>query len=273
MKNWKRRFFKLTRNSIEYWVDSKLTKLKGKIPIKDIKEVTVSSPQLEQAWKRPFLFQVSLISVTRIFYLQAENTNERSEWINTIKNAISFGTENPYQGSRPVSIIGPKASFLESIKKSGDQSASPTPQYTLDVDMIRHCTNGDLTEVQSMLAVLEPSNLFWKTDTPAQAFCAAASKGHIPILDELLKKGVDVNIINDKGYSAIHMACSAGYYPTAQFLLQNGANANKKTTLGVTPIHSIAYSSVGGKSITAQNVITTIKGQKLRNCCTKTKQI
>eukprot|EP01038_Epipyxis_sp_PR26KG_P013454 gene13454-18046_t len=52
----------------------------------------------------------------------------------------------------------------------------------------------------------------------------AAQNGHLEIVRLLISKKVEVNALNSKGNSALHMAIGYDYYDAAKLLLENDAN-------------------------------------------------
>ncbi|WP_371220042.1 ankyrin repeat domain-containing protein [Orientia tsutsugamushi] len=105
-------------------------------------------------------------------------------------------------------------------------------------------------------------------DLTGSALHAAAFNGHINIATLLLKKGADVNIKNQYGYTPLHLASqriasyydldvylpddgsaplviNEGYYTNKlKFLLDNGANVNLMDNDGYTALH---YASARGR--------------------------
>jgi hypothetical protein len=61
-------------------------------------------------------------------------------------------------------------------------------------------------------------------------FLAAARKGDVPKLKELLDKGADVNAKTQYGATALAYACDKGHIEVVKLLLERGANVNVKDT-------------------------------------------
>ena len=61
-------------------------------------------------------------------------------------------------------------------------------------------------------------------------FLAAARKGDVAKLKELLDKGVDVNTKTQYGATALAYACDKGHVEVVKLLLERGANANVRDT-------------------------------------------
>ncbi|CAD6214595.1 unnamed protein product [Miscanthus lutarioriparius] len=69
---------------------------------------------------------------------------------------------------------------------------------------------------------------------------SAASSGNSQIIDILLERGADVNLVTDGGRTALHYATSKGRLNIAEKLIAHGANVNKKDKFGCTPLHRAA---------------------------------
>jgi len=64
------------------------------------------------------------------------------------------------------------------------------------------------------------------TQVGATAFCEMAAQGNIAILDFLKQKGMDVNLRNERGVTAIAIAITRGQAKAVKLLLKNGADPN-----------------------------------------------
>lgn len=63
--------------------------------------------------------------------------------------------------------------------------------------------------------------------------------GHEATLKFLLKSGMDVNVKDYFGNTALHLTCSAGYMNLVKLLVdKNGANITAVTNFGFTPLLS-----------------------------------
>ncbi len=58
------------------------------------------------------------------------------------------------------------------------------------------------------------------------AFCEMATQGNTGIVDFLVKKGMDVNVRNERGVTALAIAITRGQADTVDLLLRSGANPN-----------------------------------------------
>ena len=71
-----------------------------------------------------------------------------------------------------------------------------------------------------------------------EIFLTGANKGHLDILDFLLKnKYVDVNSKEDGGWTSLHVAAFNGNLEMIKLLLQSGAQINSKDNDDWTPLH------------------------------------
>jgi hypothetical protein len=72
---------------------------------------------------------------------------------------------------------------------------------------------------------LEPSK---KTRRPhgAVALLHAVTRGHVSVVQQLLKAGVNVNVRTSDGKTPLMMAAAKGYSDLAKVLLDGGADAN-----------------------------------------------
>tara|TARA_R110002095_G_scaffold128661_1_gene111447 strand:+ start:1669 stop:2157 length:489 start_codon:yes stop_codon:yes gene_type:complete len=69
----------------------------------------------------------------------------------------------------------------------------------------------------------------------------AANAGNIEDMEELLKKGADINAKNNINFTPLHMAVYNENLNMIKFLLNNGADVNSKDKSNQTPLHMAAY--------------------------------
>lgn len=67
-------------------------------------------------------------------------------------------------------------------------------------------------------------------------FSSAAQDANIAVLKEFIRFGVDVNVVNNEGQTALHVAVAQNSVTMATFLLSEGADARRPDTRGVTPL-------------------------------------
>ncbi|GCB63040.1 hypothetical protein scyTo_0011559 [Scyliorhinus torazame] len=70
---------------------------------------------------------------------------------------------------------------------------------------------------------------------------SAASNGDFKGVQRFLEKGIDPNVPDLSGYTALHYASRRGDYEVCEYLLRKGANSNAQTKGGATPLHRAAY--------------------------------
>ena len=71
----------------------------------------------------------------------------------------------------------------------------------------------------------------------------ATFHNHLGIINDLIKRGADVNAINKEGLSALHLSCLNGYDDTIQLLIDNGAIVNRRSKSFLTPLHNACCSN------------------------------
>lgn len=75
-------------------------------------------------------------------------------------------------------------------------------------------------------------------------FLKAASQGKIKLLEEFLEKGIDVNMQDENGWTALMEATWADQTEAVRFLLNKQADARIRNKDGYT---SLMYASIWGK--------------------------
>ncbi|KAM3913071.1 ankyrin-3 isoform 8-T8 [Leptodactylus fuscus] len=68
----------------------------------------------------------------------------------------------------------------------------------------------------------------------------ASKEGHVEIVSELIQRGVDVDAATKKGNTALHIASLAGQAEVVRVLVTNGANVNAQSQNGFTPLYMAA---------------------------------
>jgi ankyrin repeat protein len=61
-----------------------------------------------------------------------------------------------------------------------------------------------------------------------------AISGHMPLVELLVARGSDVNVVGDGGYTPLHIAASRGNMPAVELLLAHGADPGARTDDGQT---------------------------------------
>ena len=75
----------------------------------------------------------------------------------------------------------------------------------------------------------------------SNGFVKAAQNGEIDNIRKYLKDGVDINSVDQNGWSALHWAAQNGQLPLISVLLNNGADVNARNARGETPLMEAAY--------------------------------
>uniref|UniRef100_A0A8C5XJ79 Ankyrin 3 n=1 Tax=Microcebus murinus TaxID=30608 RepID=A0A8C5XJ79_MICMU len=79
------------------------------------------------------------------------------------------------------------------------------------------------------------------TESDANAsYLRAARAGHLEKALDYIKNGVDINICNQVGNTALHIASLAGQAEVVKVLVTNGANVNAQSQNGFTPLYMAA---------------------------------
>ncbi|CAH2322232.1 ankyrin-3 isoform X14 [Pelobates cultripes] len=68
----------------------------------------------------------------------------------------------------------------------------------------------------------------------------ASKEGHIEIVSELIQRGADVDASTKKGNTALHIASLAGQTEVVRILVTSGANVNAQSQNGFTPLYMAA---------------------------------
>ena len=69
------------------------------------------------------------------------------------------------------------------------------------------------------------------------ALCLSSRRGHLEMVEFLLKNGADVNVAGQYGYTALHWAARKGYHEIAKVLIKNNSNVSAISKLKRTPLH------------------------------------
>lgn len=71
----------------------------------------------------------------------------------------------------------------------------------------------------------------------ADVLIDAVKENDVPLIKELIERGVDVNIGGQTGESALYWAAMKGFVGCVQVLLEANADVHKATRGGWTPLH------------------------------------
>lgn len=100
----------------------------------------------------------------------------------------------------------------------------------------------DLNKVQDLLKT-DPqlANAKFDDEEASSPLFLAIRKGYLPIVELLLKQGIDINIFNNISHTPLIAAITHGHTEIAKFLIVNGADVNKGNASGLTPIHMASW--------------------------------
>ena len=83
--------------------------------------------------------------------------------------------------------------------------------------------------------IINYSKMNFTSSRPEDLLFDAARRGDVPALKELLATGLDVNVTNGKGFSALTLASYDDHLEATKFLLEAGASPNVQDVSGNTP--------------------------------------
>lgn len=94
--------------------------------------------------------------------------------------------------------------------------------------------NGNLAQVKSLIGQGVDVNL--KNKEGFTALTKAVMKGHLEVVKYLVSKGADVNAKNRINFTALIIASSEGHLEIVKYLIDNGANVNDRDNDGFTAL-------------------------------------
>lgn len=71
---------------------------------------------------------------------------------------------------------------------------------------------------------------------PTMQLCCAAAAGELQLVQELHRRGADLNVADYDGRTALHVASAHGHFEVVQWLLQSRADFNRHDSFGLTPL-------------------------------------
>jgi len=103
---------------------------------------------------------------------------------------------------------------------------------------------GDDSQRQDRMAKRRAMNGGYDPQAPptptAQDLLSAAARGDSLKIDALISQGIDINVRNANGSSALRLAASGGYMNAVQSLIAGGADVNAADNNGTTPLMAAA---------------------------------
>lgn len=130
---------------------------------------------------------------------------------------------------------------LNAIAVLGSYGADLDVPLSGQVDTpVAWAANGGMADlvVALLSAGADPSLL--PTDTSWGPTHYAGYDGDVDMLEVLVGAGVDMEIPDPHGYTALHFACATGSMAAVQFLIESGADADAVADNGFTPADSAA---------------------------------
>ncbi|EDV25511.1 uncharacterized protein TRIADDRAFT_23713 [Trichoplax adhaerens] len=108
----------------------------------------------------------------------------------------------------------------------------------LNIDGLMPC---DMAEDEPMVfyidEVMESKGL---NEESVMAIRNRAADQMLDDIKDAVRSGRDLEVTDEHGATALHIACANGYYDVAEYLLKNGAKVDKKDKDGWEPIHAAA---------------------------------
>ncbi len=118
----------------------------------------------------------------------------------------------------------------------------PRQPSQLDKELLEAAEYGDAKKVKTLLEAggADPNTKDEYGSTPLHW---AALKGHLDVVELLLKHGADPNVKDEDGSTPLHDAAWNGHADVVELLLKHGADPNTKNEYGKTPLHRAAMKS------------------------------
>ncbi|TGZ70996.1 hypothetical protein CRM22_002880 [Opisthorchis felineus] len=108
----------------------------------------------------------------------------------------------------------------------------------MDQNFLRAARAGSLAKVVELLNAGVNINL--SNPIGLTALHLASKEGYVDIVEELIRRGADFDAPTKKGNTALHIASLAGHLQVVQILLDAGANVNRQSVIGFTPLYMAA---------------------------------
>ncbi|XP_058177359.1 ankyrin-3-like [Anopheles ziemanni] len=121
-----------------------------------------------------------------------------------------------------------------------EKSRSNNKQNDTNTAFLRAARAGDLSKLIEYLETGQVTDINTCNANGLNALHLAAKDGHYDIVNELLKRGANVDNATKKGNTALHIASLAGQKEIIQLLLQYNASVNVQSQNGFTPLYMAA---------------------------------
>ncbi|XP_073725418.1 ankyrin-3 isoform X4 [Misgurnus anguillicaudatus] len=126
----------------------------------------------------------------------------------------------------------------ERKRKSRKHSREPKKKTDSNASYLRAARAGNLEKVLDYLKTGVEINIC--NQNGLNALHLASKEGHVEVVAELLKLGASVDAATKKGNTALHIASLAGQTEVVRELVTNGANVNAQSQNGFTPLYMAA---------------------------------
>ncbi len=114
-----------------------------------------------------------------------------------------------------------------------------TQQKELNDKLIAAAIKGDIKNIRELLA--NGANVDAKSKYGETALFWAACSGKVDIATFLIEKGADVGAKDNYGETALHKAAWMGHVDVAKILIEKGADVDAKDNDGWTALHWVAW--------------------------------
>jgi len=210
-KSWKKRYFVLKDNFLYYFSEPKDSVPKGVVLLDGAR-----TENAEKQTKKKFCFSITARKsftsaigwANRIYFFQAENTEEMESWIKAIQTA-SPGQKMPH------------------TQKVTDELSK----------LLKSCGKGDTATVKALLDS-HKFDLSCMDDEGNTPLHWAAVGGHVDICKMLLDHGADEEVKSRDGFTPMHSVAQEDHKDVLKLLLDRGAKVdvpngedNNNTTL------------------------------------------
>ncbi|XP_059376153.1 ankyrin-3 isoform X11 [Carassius carassius] len=126
----------------------------------------------------------------------------------------------------------------ERKRKSRKPSKDQKKKSDSNASYLRAARAGNLEKVLDYLKTGVDINIC--NQNGLNALHLASKEGHVDVVAELLKSGANVDAATKKGNTALHIASLAGQEEVVRELVTNGANVNAQSQNGFTPLYMAA---------------------------------
>ncbi len=128
------------------------------------------------------------------------------------------------------------------LKEEKHDTTDEALKELLTTSLVSSAANGETRKVK--LLCESGVNLNVKNSDGTTALLSASSRGHYSTVEYLIKEAkADVKITDNVSHTALHKAAKSGHTDIVKLLCQSGAEINKRDIISFTPLH---YASARG---------------------------